>query len=434
MKLRYVILATLLAPLLTHADKDNGVSLFEQHCASCHGQQTDDRIPTRANLSFMNPLALLAAMETGSMRVQASALNANEKRALAEGVTGKELADLTMPQQAFCEADHAPVDQHSTVHWSGWGGDKQGSGHARQPLAGLTRQDLASLRLAWAFAFPGASQARSQPAVLDDVVYVGGAEGSVTALDAFTGCIYWRIDTTSAVRGAMVVAKIGERYAVLAVARSTEVYAIDAATGNATRVSLERPVSGGFVWEQVENGEVRPQALLYGQGDSIAQFVDLTNFERQGTGAVRALQLGDRVAGVEPIGDSGSLRAVARHATGFGLDVIDLEGRRVAPIPSTVNLQEFVIAGDMLFTVSESVDRLLAVDLTTQAPAEITMMAGAAHVVASTDGGTLLVDHGRVSGWYSLFNTATFQDGPADQRVGVRFEGLLDEGIEQEVQ
>ena len=231
MKLRYVILATLLAPLLTHADKDNGVSLFEQHCASCHGQQTDDRIPTRANLSFMNPLALLAAMETGSMRVQASALNANEKRALAEGVTGKELADLTMPQQAFCEADHAPVDQHSTVHWSGWGGDKQGSGHARQPIAGLTRQDLANLRLAWAFAFPGASQARSQPAVLDDVVYVGGAEGSVTALDAFTGCIYWRVDTTSAMRGAMVVAKIGERYAVLAVARSTEVYAIDAATG-----------------------------------------------------------------------------------------------------------------------------------------------------------------------------------------------------------
>ena len=225
-----------------------------------------------------------------------------------------------------------------------------------------------------------------------------------------------------------------EKLLVVPRGSETAVSIIDAATGNATRVSLERPVSGGFVWEQVENGEVRPQALLYGQGDSIAQFVDLTNFERQGTGAVRALQLGDRVAGVEPIGDSGSLRAVARHATGFGLDVIDLEGRRVAPIPSTVNLQEFVIAGDMLFTVSESVDRLLAVDLTTQAPAEITMMAGAAHVVASTDGGTLLVDHGRVSGWYSLFNTATFQDGPADQRVGVRFEGLLDEGIEQEVQ
>ena len=69
MKLRYVILATLLTPLLTHAEKDDGVSLFEQHCASCHGQQTDGRIPTRANLSFMNPLALLAAMESGSMRV-----------------------------------------------------------------------------------------------------------------------------------------------------------------------------------------------------------------------------------------------------------------------------------------------------------------------------------------------------------------------------
>ncbi len=231
MKLRCVIVATLFMPLLTHAEKDNGAALFEQHCASCHGNQTDGRVPTRVNLSFMNPLALLAAMESGSMRVQASALTADQKRALAEGITRKNLADLTIPQPAFCQTDHAPVDQNSTLYWSGWGGDEHGSGHARLPLAGLTRKDLASLRLAWAFAFPGASQARSQPAVLDDVVYVGGAEGSVTALDAFTGCIYWRVDTTSAVRGAMVVAKIDERYAVLAVARSTEVYAIDAATG-----------------------------------------------------------------------------------------------------------------------------------------------------------------------------------------------------------
>ena len=47
------------------------------------------------------------------------------------------------------------------------------------------------------------------------------------------------------------------------------------------------------MWEQIFDGEVRPQALLYRHGDSIVLSVDLTTFERQGMGAVRALQLGD---------------------------------------------------------------------------------------------------------------------------------------------
>ncbi len=215
------------------AADNSGMALFQKHCASCHGAVTDGRIATQRQLSFMNPLALLAAMETGAMRVQAAALSAGDKRALAEGLTGKALTELTVPETAFCEARRAPVAAGSTRYWSGWGGDARGTGFTDARRAGLAKQDMPRLQLAWAFAFPGVSQARSQPAVLDDVVYVGGAEGSVWALDAASGCVYWRRHTNAAVRGAIAVGTINgiDDPVVFAVAASTDVYALDAVTG-----------------------------------------------------------------------------------------------------------------------------------------------------------------------------------------------------------
>lgn len=206
---------------------------------------------------------------------------------------------------------------------------------------------------------------------------------------------------------------------------------VDAATGNVTRIPIERGADGALVWEQVENGEVRPQALLYRSRDSIAQFVDLPLFERQGTGAIRSLQLGSSIDSIARVGDDASLRAVARHTNGNGLDVIELDRRAVAPIPSTVTLQEFAIAGDVLFTVATNVERLLAVDLNTQAPSEVPMLAAGERVAVSPESNTLLVDHGRNTGWYSLFDLATFREGPRDERIGVALHGVLDRRLGQ---
>ena len=69
------------------------------------------------------------------------------------------------------------------------------------PHAGLTAQDVAQLELKWAFAFPGATRARSQPTVGAGAVFVGSqGDGTVYALDFDTGCVRWTFQADAEVR------------------------------------------------------------------------------------------------------------------------------------------------------------------------------------------------------------------------------------------
>lgn len=64
----------------------------------------------------------------------------------------------------------------------------------------ITPQNVGRLQLKWAFVFPGADAASSQPAVVGNRLYVGGRDGYFYALNARTGQQIWRFDT-SAVTG-----------------------------------------------------------------------------------------------------------------------------------------------------------------------------------------------------------------------------------------
>ena len=92
--------------------------------------------------------------------------------------------------------------------WSGWGGNKKGSGFQTNDQSGLALKDIPRLKLKWAFGFPNSSMVRSQPAILGEVLYVGGAEGAVYALDTKSGCVYWHVETDASVRGAIVLGSL----------------------------------------------------------------------------------------------------------------------------------------------------------------------------------------------------------------------------------
>ena len=216
----------------TGAGVEDGQALFEQHCASCHGAPTDVRTPSRFQLSRMNPLAMLTTLTGGKMMAQAASLSTEQKRALVEAITRRELAELTILESAFCKTRTAPVTAASPVFWSGWGGGKAAMGYAGPDAAKLTPADLKNLELKWAMAFPGASQARSQPAIIGNTVFVGSAEGAVYALDATSGCIYWRINTPGPVRGAIEVgAPIDDAPTLHFASYTTDVYAVNARSG-----------------------------------------------------------------------------------------------------------------------------------------------------------------------------------------------------------
>lgn len=99
-------------------------------------------------------------------------------------------------------------------HWNGWGNDLQQRRFQSALAAGIDPRTVGRLRLKWAFAFPGANQASSQPAVAGGRLFVGSANGSVYALDARTGCTYWEFRAATKVRTAISIGPVPSGWAV----------------------------------------------------------------------------------------------------------------------------------------------------------------------------------------------------------------------------
>ncbi len=92
---------------------------------------------------------------------------------------------------------------------------------------------MPKLSLKWAFGFPDATSAWSQPTVAGGRVFVGSQNGTVYALDAASGCIHWTFTAKSGVRTALSFGPREEAggYAVYFGDTGANVYALDAATG-----------------------------------------------------------------------------------------------------------------------------------------------------------------------------------------------------------
>jgi len=98
--------------------------------------------------------------------------------------------------------------------------------------AGLTADQVPHLTLKWAFGFPDATSAWAQPTVAGGRVFVGSQNGTVYALDAKTGCIYWFFSADGAVRTAIAVGpRAGGGASVYFGDTAAHAYALDAATG-----------------------------------------------------------------------------------------------------------------------------------------------------------------------------------------------------------
>ena len=219
--------------------------------------------------------------------------------------------------------------------------------------------------------------------------------------------------------------QIGGRDKLLVVdGGSNEVIVIDVPTSSATHIELERTVRGALLWDQVEAGDVRPRALFYSPGTNLVYFAELEAIERQGMGALRPMSLGRAVESIERAEVTGAAKAVARYSSGQGLEIINLETRAVVPIPASVTLGPFALAGDRLFTVTPYLEKLVAVDLLTGAPAEIEIPAAGTSVTVAGD--HVLVTHDEPGGWVSLYEAANFSDGPTTEIYGFFLEGLFE--------
>jgi polyvinyl alcohol dehydrogenase (cytochrome) len=228
----------------------DGAAIFSSDCASCHDGSTGSRAPAPDVLRQRSPEAILKALTAGGMRPQGGRLSGVERRAVAEYLSGKPLGgDITGAKVGRCDAPSSSTssttssatsfattplpDPASLSAWIGWSPSSTNTRFQSAAQAGLTAEQVPKLELKWAFGFPDATSAWSQPTVASGRLFIGSQNGAVYALDAKSGCIHWTFTAKSGVRTALAFGpqEGSAGYAVYFGDTGANVYALDAATG-----------------------------------------------------------------------------------------------------------------------------------------------------------------------------------------------------------
>lgn len=178
---------------LSQADATRAAALYDTNCAACHSDGKTGA-PSRAALGARPPAAIVAALETGLMREQGKALTAEERRLLGRFLGAR--TEAVAARQ--CQGRLDP----GTALWNRWGNGLDNRRYQPAAAGGITPVNIGTLELKWAFGFPGAARARSQPAVSTAAIFTGSQDGRVYALDAATGCMWWSFAAESEVRSA----------------------------------------------------------------------------------------------------------------------------------------------------------------------------------------------------------------------------------------
>ncbi|HKS71657.1 MAG TPA: PQQ-binding-like beta-propeller repeat protein [Terriglobales bacterium] len=154
----------------------------------------------------MSKSAILIALNTGEMRLEALRLSAAERTALADYLGTDAVA--TASTTGVCARDLDPP-AHPPI-WNGWGGNLRNTRFQSARSAALTVDQVKTLKLKWAFGFPGASATYGQPTSYAGKLLVGSEDGTVYALDAATGCSWWTFKATETVKTAISIGDEGQ--------------------------------------------------------------------------------------------------------------------------------------------------------------------------------------------------------------------------------
>ena len=220
------------------AQAPDGAAVYQKSCANCHQQPTaGSRAPTRDVLATIAPESILTSLTTGNMFRQGSELTDAERRAVAGFLAGRPVGTAApAPIVGRCQAA-PPALRASDLDngWNGWGASVANTRFTSAAKTTIKAADVPKLKLKWAVGFAGVNSARAQPAIIGDRVFVGSESGDVLALNAKTGCTYWRYHAQAGIRTAVSVGpykRAGQAgYAVYFADGTPSAYAIDANTG-----------------------------------------------------------------------------------------------------------------------------------------------------------------------------------------------------------
>lgn len=164
-----------------------GEEIYQVRCAGCHTNPAT-KAPSLMVMAEKNRAAIRFALSNGKMRTQASGLDFEERESVVEYIS-----DVTGDYQPG-EADYCARREInlSRVYSGQRGFDASGSAAVAEPITRINAGNVSGLQLAFSFALPNATEARSQPVITTDTLFVAATTtGEVFALDRLTGCIRW---------------------------------------------------------------------------------------------------------------------------------------------------------------------------------------------------------------------------------------------------
>jgi len=210
-----------------------GEGLYLKRCASCH-DAAGGRAPPKAAIADNSRAFIADNLLEGVMAPMAAGLSPHDAASIAAYLSTRKAGGLaqTVEDAPLCQAKAPPMSL-AGPQWNGWGRTAEQSRF--QPDPGFRAEDAPRLKLKWAFAYRGIRN--GQATVAGGRVFLDSNSGAVYALDARTGCAYWRFDAPAGARSSIIVGRMPAgsggkaRYAVYFTDFSRAAYALDAETG-----------------------------------------------------------------------------------------------------------------------------------------------------------------------------------------------------------
>jgi polyvinyl alcohol dehydrogenase (cytochrome) len=212
---------------IRHADKLPleylGKKVFDKNCASCHDNPAM-HAPSREALSGFSKETILIALEFGKMQPMAAHLSKQERGLAAIYLAGSAPVDNWVEDNR-CSA---PAGADNREYVANWGLGSHNRRFVPEDAAGIDRDNVNSLELAWSLAFPKVTDMRSQPAIIGDTMYFGDKTGKLYAIDRKSGCIRANTEVLSGIRSAITVATLNSGRKLLVFADSmASIFAVD---------------------------------------------------------------------------------------------------------------------------------------------------------------------------------------------------------------
>lgn len=240
---RWILLipaALLFAAVSSPAQTTKGAVIFEQKCASCHGNPASAaHAPDILALWKLMPNDIYAAREKAPHASLTNLADDDWKETAfymgRRRVDIEKITDAKLMPSASCPGNSPLGDISAKPMWNGWGNGVSNARFQNAKEAGLTAAQVPNLKLKWAFGFPGAEEVYGQPTIAGGRVFLGVDTGAVYSLDAESGCVYWSYQADGGVRTAISIGPVkgkgATKYGVYFGDIRANVYMLDAATG-----------------------------------------------------------------------------------------------------------------------------------------------------------------------------------------------------------